>query len=238
MAMAAAKASITLAMLTAVAADEFSQPLGCHTMLSNIAAQGHSDLQLAAYCHAGLPPQLCRDATKDLGKQPWSEDHIAATCGAWEGQYGMRTPAGGAPGRSAQDMSFPDLQKTIDQCIAAKSQAGLCKDQHTGTPMTIEECIAWKQKTYPVKTQEIMSALKQFYAMAMGEAPPPSQKSEQVGPIDASRGPGLGLVVGSAFAAASVVAGSVVAYRRVRRTSGPRQLLAQEDQELAAQSES
>lgn len=227
--MAAAKASTILVLasvtLAVAAADGFfGKTPGCHAMLDNIAAQGHSDLELAAYCHASLPPQFCRDAVASLGEQPWSVDSIASTCKSFEDRYASRRPVD-ATGRTAEEqgMTFPDIQKTVEECMATKAEAGLCKDQ--GRPMTVDECIAWKQEKYPEMTAKIQDAVARFYDIAMGQASTMGM-SEQVTPVHtASQRFSIGFLVGLASIAAASVAAVAMALNRLGRVTSPRSLL-------------
>eukprot|EP00418_Pyrodinium_bahamense_P077449 CAMPEP_0179060380 /NCGR_PEP_ID=MMETSP0796-20121207/25837_1 /TAXON_ID=73915 /ORGANISM="Pyrodinium bahamense, Strain pbaha01" /LENGTH=58 /DNA_ID=CAMNT_0020757163 /DNA_START=71 /DNA_END=244 /DNA_ORIENTATION=+ len=58
--MAAAKATtVCLALLAPAGGGAASANGQCRTLLGNVAAEGHSTLELAAYCRATLPPQFC-----------------------------------------------------------------------------------------------------------------------------------------------------------------------------------
>jgi len=226
------------AILATVTADGlFSKTPGCQTMLGDIAARGHSDLELAAFCHATLPPDLCRTGMGDLGKQPWSSEHIAETCKAWEGQYEAKNAVLG-PARSTQ--SFSDLQRTMDECMKVKADAGLCQSPR-GLPLTLEDCVREKQEKYPVYTQKLMTAMTEFYNIAMtgspggqSRLPQPQQMSEQIEPVSATRKLDMGLVAGLALVVTSVATVGAVAYRRHRRAAGPRHLLVADGQEEEA----
>jgi len=230
------------AILATVTADGlFSKTPGCQTMLGDIAARGHSDLELAAFCHATVPPELCRTAMGNLGQQPWSSAHIAETCRAWEDQYEAKNAALG-PARSTQ--SFPDLQRTVEQCMKVKTDAGLCRGSDTGRPLSLEDCVREKQEKYPKYTQKLTTAMSEFYNIAMtGSAggqsrfPRPQQMSERLEPAAATHQLDAGLIAGAALVVASAATVGAVAHRRLRRAAGPRHLLVADGQEEATQSD-
>jgi len=217
---AAAKLSCALALVGSAAMGDLGSGVApvCESMLGDVASRGHSDVQLAAYCRASMPPQLCQDAAAALGKQPWSTDRIASACKTWEGQLGGQS-ARGAPGREAVD--FQQLQQYLDQCMHAKAEAGVCQNHDTGKPLSMNECIDYKQRTYPEQTKNIMDALNRFYDVAMGGAPKTATsgavgRSEQVEPIAVARGPSVGLVVGLGSLVAAALAGAA-GFLRLRR---------------------
>mmetsp|Transcript_3955 Transcript_3955/g.7990 ORF Transcript_3955/g.7990 Transcript_3955/m.7990 type:complete len:234 (-) Transcript_3955:71-772(-) len=196
---------------------------GCHTLLQDVAAQGHSDFELLAYCRANMPPQLCRDAVSSLGSQPWSPDRIALSCQKWEEQWSAQAAA--APGRSVYD--FSEVQSRADAIIKVKSEAGLCKDPKTGGQIPLDKCITWKSKVYSEKTKELHDLLSNFYGAAMGAGK--IQESEQLGPIAAPGGARMGMFAGLAlimlsFAGAAAMTVNRV-WRRVRKPEHAHQLV-------------
>eukprot|EP00408_Alexandrium_pacificum_P049022 CAMPEP_0171239252 /NCGR_PEP_ID=MMETSP0790-20130122/43883_1 /TAXON_ID=2925 /ORGANISM="Alexandrium catenella, Strain OF101" /LENGTH=249 /DNA_ID=CAMNT_0011705623 /DNA_START=64 /DNA_END=813 /DNA_ORIENTATION=- len=226
--MTSSRAVLSLSLAAYAAADGlFTATPGCHTLLHDIAAQGRSDMELAAYCRANMPPALCRDAMGSLGSQPWASDRIASTCEKWEEQW--NTAAKAAPARITMD--FAELQAKTDQCVKLKAQAGLCRNPKTGEPpaqasLRLDACIRWKQHTYPEQTKKIHEMVSGFYAVAMGGKQPPMRKggkppmkNEQVGPVVAPRVAGAGLYAGMAVAgsALAALAGAVTFTRFWRR---------------------
>lgn len=245
--MTSSRAVLSLSLAAYAAADGlFTATPGCHTLLHDIAAQGRSDMELAAYCRTNMPPALCRDAMSNLGSQPWSSDRIASTCEKWEEQW--NTAARDAPARITMD--FAELQAKTDECMKIKAQAGLCQTEG-GQPLPLDACIIWKQTTYPEQTKKINDLVSGFYAVATGGKPPMKTaresepvmkktagqsnpvmkkigeavmkklggKSEQVGHIVAPRMAGAGLYAGMAVAgsALAALAGAVTFTRFWRR---------------------
>eukprot|EP00413_Alexandrium_margalefii_P044221 CAMPEP_0204605388 /NCGR_PEP_ID=MMETSP0661-20131031/58453_1 /ASSEMBLY_ACC=CAM_ASM_000606 /TAXON_ID=109239 /ORGANISM="Alexandrium margalefi, Strain AMGDE01CS-322" /LENGTH=265 /DNA_ID=CAMNT_0051616625 /DNA_START=83 /DNA_END=880 /DNA_ORIENTATION=- len=255
--MAMAKTSIALAFAASAAAEDLfsTAPGGCQGMLGDVAAQGRSDAELAAYCRASMPPKLCQDALSGLGQQPWSTHRIASTCKTWEAQWNAAAVMG-APGREAMD--FNSLQATLNGCMAAKAEAGLC-EKKPGMPMSLNECIDHKQEVYPQQTKKYNDAIQDFYSAVMGapvtqeggekgtqkggkegdaqllegDAEEGVSKAADLGPVAALRGRGLYLLAGLGLAVAGFAAG-FTAFRRVRRSPGARMArvaLAEEDGE-------
>mmetsp|Transcript_39076 Transcript_39076/g.78847 ORF Transcript_39076/g.78847 Transcript_39076/m.78847 type:complete len:262 (+) Transcript_39076:70-855(+) len=238
--------SVSARLAPSAAESLFTAAPGCHTLLQDIAAQGRSDMELAAYCRANMPPQFCRDAAGSLGSQPWSSDRMVSTCQKWEEQWNARVAAE-APGRAAMD--FAEMQAKADQCVKAKALAGLCKDPKTGGPLPVDKCVAYKAKVYPEQTKKWHDTLQAFYGVWMGkgqQAAPPTttkapahglkgvlgaigsaiakgkqQKSEQVGPVAVPSMVGSGFFVGAAVAAAAFAAAAgVVTFSRFWRRAG------------------
>eukprot|EP00413_Alexandrium_margalefii_P034153 CAMPEP_0204577634 /NCGR_PEP_ID=MMETSP0661-20131031/42456_1 /ASSEMBLY_ACC=CAM_ASM_000606 /TAXON_ID=109239 /ORGANISM="Alexandrium margalefi, Strain AMGDE01CS-322" /LENGTH=267 /DNA_ID=CAMNT_0051586487 /DNA_START=77 /DNA_END=880 /DNA_ORIENTATION=- len=198
--MAKTRTSMALVLAAAASADDLftTVPGGCQGMLGKIGASGHNDMELAAYCRANMPPKLCQDALNGLGQQPWSADHIASTCKTWEEQWNAVMSVG-VPGREAMD--FSQLQETLNGCMAAKAQAGLCQ-KPSGKPMALNECVDHKQKIYPDQTKKYSDALNNFYGAVVGgtTAVPSSKPTKGTG----KKGPGLlGSLVKGAIAKAS-----------------------------------
>mmetsp|Transcript_743 Transcript_743/g.2488 ORF Transcript_743/g.2488 Transcript_743/m.2488 type:complete len:272 (+) Transcript_743:79-894(+) len=249
--MAMAKTSIALAFAASAAAEDLfsTAPGGCQGMLGDIAAQGRSDAELAAYCRASMPPKLCQDALSGLGQLPWTTGRIASTCEAWKAQW-IAAAVMGAPGRDAMD--FDSLQATLNGCMAAKAESGLC-EKKPGTPMSLNECIDHKQEVYPQQTKKYNDAIQDFYSAVMGTSPATqapsakeggasggetagekgdgqllegaadesSGKAEELGPVAAFRGRVLFLLAVPGLAVAALAAGATV-LRRLRRSPGSR----------------
>lgn len=184
---------------------------GCSHALLRLSGEGHSDLELAAYCRANLPPDVCRDASGTLGEQPWAPDRIAALCERWDGRW-----AGAAPARQAQASGFENLQPLLEECMQKKAAAGICKDPNSGGPLPLDQCAAEKAKEYPEQTKKIQEALA--IAMShMGQAQDGQllQSSEQLGPVATSRRLSKGTLAALAFVVASFSAASLVSLRRL-----------------------
>jgi len=238
---AAGKFACAIALAASASADELAgaNP-ACQSMLSDVAGQGRSDVELAAFCRASLPPQFCQEAASSLGRQPWSSDRIASTCRTWEDRWNARSAAA-APGREAKGglgkafkghkgggggwggdgssfRSFGDLQKYLDQCMVVKARAGICKMPGTEQPLDLNSCIDYKQKTYPEQTKKFNVAMNSFYSHVMG-------KSTQQELTAAPRGPSAGLLVGLGSVLAATTA-AAAGFLRCRRQGMRRTLLA------------
>jgi len=57
----------------------------CHTFLREL--EGRDSGELAALCRARLPGEVCRNARKMLGAQPWRSESLEATCKQWEAEW-------------------------------------------------------------------------------------------------------------------------------------------------------
>lgn len=197
------------ALLGCAAAGGPFEPSGCQQALYTLSSQGHTDFELVALCHARLPPAACREASSALGRQPWTEAHIATACERWEVQWnGVK----GSAGRGVMDWQY--VQETMNTCMHEKSEAGLCKDANTGKPMSMDACIDYKQKMYPEKTKKMTDALNSFYSAAMGV---PQQKFEETSSVGSTFSPGLGLPMGVGLMVTMAAVGSFVGLRRVQR---------------------
>jgi len=49
--------------------------------------QGQSDFELAASCRASFAPEVCRQAGRTLGDQPWSSEHMDESCARFAAAY-------------------------------------------------------------------------------------------------------------------------------------------------------
>jgi len=233
---AAGKLSCAMALVASATANGVtSASPACLNMLSDVTSQGRSDAELAAFCRASLPPQFCREAASSLGQQPWSPDRIASTCKTWEDRWDARSAAA-APGREAKQghgghehqdsgadsgtgfSSFDELQKYLDQCMAVKASAGICKKPGSEQPMDLNSCIDYKQRTYPEQTKRFTDAVNSFYSHVMSKS---ELRQEQAA---APSGPTVGLLgLGSVLAAATTAAAG---FLRCRREGKRRALLA------------
>jgi len=182
------KASLALALAASAGAEDLFGAAhgGCRGMLSDIAALGHSDAELSAFCRASMPPQLCRDAFGSLGQQPWPADRIASACQTWENQWNAALSM--APGREAMD--FNSLQQTLNGCLESKAKAGLCQ-KPSGKPMALNECVDHKQEVYPKQMQKYNDAINHFYSKVMGAGTPApdANKDKPVPLVGVSRDP-------------------------------------------------
>jgi len=217
---------------SAAASDVTGAPPACLNMLSDVTSQGRSDAELAAFCRASLPPQFCREAASSLGEQPWSPDRVASACRTWEDRWNARSAAA-APGREAQGVSeglaealahghqqgqgggagfssFDELQRYLDQCMAAKASAGVCRAPGSDKPMDLNSCIDYKQRTYPEQTKRFTDAVNSFYSHVMSKSELRQERAA------APNGPGAGLLLGlgSVLAATTAAAAGLLRYRR------------------------
>eukprot|EP00416_Gambierdiscus_australes_P026378 CAMPEP_0171067028 /NCGR_PEP_ID=MMETSP0766_2-20121228/7759_1 /TAXON_ID=439317 /ORGANISM="Gambierdiscus australes, Strain CAWD 149" /LENGTH=263 /DNA_ID=CAMNT_0011523237 /DNA_START=46 /DNA_END=838 /DNA_ORIENTATION=- len=187
---------------------------GCHKLLRDIAARGYGDVELAAYCRASLPPQVCRNAFNALGSQPWAPERIGVACQKWE-----EDAHGAAPGREAVSYEdYVELQRRVDLVMQHKAEAGLCKDPSTGSAIPLDKCVEWKLQEYPKYTQKVQEAIQKIFAAATtGQTPQVQSKAEVVSLAPASRA-NLSFLVGSAMFVV-FVAGVAVTLQRLRRHS-------------------
>mmetsp|Transcript_30441 Transcript_30441/g.70786 ORF Transcript_30441/g.70786 Transcript_30441/m.70786 type:complete len:231 (-) Transcript_30441:103-795(-) len=198
---------------------------GCNKLLKDVAARGYTDMELAAYCRATLPPDVCRDAVTTLGSQPWAPERVGAACQKWEDD------ARGAPGRETATSyeNYLALQKRVDETMAAKAEVGLCKDPNSGSAISLDQCVEWKLQEYPKYSARVQEAVQKVFSTAVyGQGVPMAAKFEIIAPAPA-RGASLAAVLAGLAGLAVLAAVAVVAGRRVKSPEQNRALVQVED---------
>jgi len=185
---------------------------GCQGLFRDLGAKGYSDFELAAYCHANLPPQSCHETFGTLGAQPWAPERIGKLCQTWG------DAATAAPGRKALAYeTYQQLQKAVDDAIKKKAESGICQNPTTKKPLPMDECVKTKED-YAMKVKKAMQDMStQMMGTAFGEqgtaAQPAASKVEALGPIVAKSST-VGVPAGVGLLTALTVAGAAVAARR------------------------
>jgi len=54
---------------------------------------GADPFTVAALCRSTLPSDVCREATRELGQQPWTSDKMESVCQRWEHVWAPRMPS-------------------------------------------------------------------------------------------------------------------------------------------------
>mmetsp|Transcript_47263 Transcript_47263/g.109363 ORF Transcript_47263/g.109363 Transcript_47263/m.109363 type:complete len:229 (-) Transcript_47263:204-890(-) len=213
-----APALLTLAVANSVASAQDT----CRSLLQDLGSRGFADVELAAYCRANAPPQVCRDASSMLGSQPWTSERMGAACRKWEDD--ARKAAPGREAWSPQDLAV--LQQKVDQCMKEKANVGLCKDPTTGGSVPVDQCISYKLQEYPKQAQKVQEAIQKIFAAAtqVPQSPRPQSKAAWTGPVLISSR-SLAPYVGAAALAVLLVSGMMAAVRRARRVSEHRHAL-------------
>merc|ERR1719343_245526 len=83
-----------LSLAFAAAAEELPEmsPLRarCVEALTGLSRSGHSDQEVAAFCRAAYPAEMCTFMRSSLGQQPWSQERLGATCQGWQDHLSAR----------------------------------------------------------------------------------------------------------------------------------------------------
>eukprot|EP00416_Gambierdiscus_australes_P021324 CAMPEP_0171068960 /NCGR_PEP_ID=MMETSP0766_2-20121228/8865_1 /TAXON_ID=439317 /ORGANISM="Gambierdiscus australes, Strain CAWD 149" /LENGTH=229 /DNA_ID=CAMNT_0011525309 /DNA_START=89 /DNA_END=778 /DNA_ORIENTATION=- len=227
MAPALFKACAAAALVSLVVADS-STPVrdGCHDLLRDVASRGYTDVELAAYCRATLPPHVCRDAMTSLGSQPWAPERIGAACQKWEDDA-----RAAAPGREAATSyeNYLELKKRVDDCMQQKAEAGLCKDPSSGSAIPLDQCVQWKLQEYPKYSAKVQEAIQKVYNTAVtGQGVPPQAKFEIIRPVHV-RGASFTVLAGSAGFAVLLAGAAVATRRRIKSSEQKHALVEGED---------
>lgn len=131
----------------------------CSALLQDVASSGHSDVEVAAFCRAAYPPNLCRTMKTSLGSMPWSSERMDATCQAWEDQVQSELLAT-TPERRA--MSYEELQQTLETSAAAKRQVGINMPRNPDGSVNLEKTASLKYE----QTQALSAAWNTYYPQA------------------------------------------------------------------------
>lgn len=189
----------------------------CSTLLQGIASSGHSDMEVAAFCRAAYPVEMCRTMRSALGSQPWQPARIDSTCKGFEDRV-LPELLSMTPERRAISLGDIDtLRDGLEQSAEAKRTVGYNMPTNPDGSVDLEETA--KQKY--MHTQQATSLWNKYWS--------PERKFEEGRVSKSEEGWGLPLraVAALSLAAVAAVGGAALVVKRAAK--GRAQLLQNEE---------
>merc|ERR1712190_395681 len=135
----------------------------CTSLLGGVAASGHSDSEVAAFCRAAYTPEMCSTMRASLGRMPWPAAKIQETCQQWDARV------------KADDrgmMSYDELNQALEHSANHKASVGYNMPRNSDGSVNVDKTVEMKM----AQTQSMVDAYNQYMGYST------SAPSQQVAP--------------------------------------------------------
>merc|ERR1712087_300027 len=121
----------------------------CTSLLGGVAASGHSDAEVAAFCRAAYTPEMCSTMRASLGRMPWPAAKIQETCQQWDARV------------KADDrgmMSYDELNQALEHSANHKANVGYNMPRNSDGSVNVDKTVQMKM----AQTQSMVDAYNQY----------------------------------------------------------------------------
>jgi len=154
---------LLFAPVAAVSQDGFVPK--CTNLLSGVAASGHSDVEVAAFCRQAYTPSMCKSMRSSLGAMPWPEAKIESSCKQWGGDL---------VARSDRDlMTYEDFNNMLETSAETKKSMGYNMPLNADGSVDLDKTISQKWE----QTQVVVRAYNAYYVDEEQATPPPTNQN-------------------------------------------------------------
>jgi len=128
----------------------------CTEALSGLSRNSYSDQEVAAFCRAAYPAEMCSYMRSSLGSQPWSQERLEATCQGWQERLSPKLLDMAAERRA---MSMEQLQGVLDECANKKADLSSELPMKADHSVDVDRALFLKQQ----QTKQVQAAYNEFF---------------------------------------------------------------------------